>query len=66
MDDLIKMNDGQYQKYEELLLKRDQLNKDAGSIHTAYMKEFGELLLENFELKIDCIKKKKMIAYCFV
>ena len=64
MDELIKKNDGQYGKYEELLLKRDQFLKEAGSVHTAYMKEFGELLLKNFELKIDCIKKKKMISYC--
>jgi hypothetical protein len=64
MDEMIKKNNGQYNTYEELLVKRDQLTKEAGSIYTSYMKEFGELLLENFELKIECIKKKKMIAYC--
>lgn len=64
MNELIKKDDGRYKKYEELLLRRDQLNKEAGSIHTAYIKEFGELLLEDFELKIECIKKKKEISYC--
>ena len=64
MDELIKKENGKYKKYEELLLKRDQLNKEAGAIHTLYIKEFGELLLEDFELKIECIKKKKQISYC--
>ena len=64
MGDLIRKEDGQYKKYEELLLKRDQLAKEAESIHIAYMREFGELLLRNFELKIECIRKKKMITYC--
>ena len=64
MDELIKKENGKYKKYEELLLKRDQLNKEAGAIHTLYIKEFGELLLEDFELKVECIKKKKQISYC--
>lgn len=64
MNELIKKEDGKYKVYEELLIKRDQLIKDAGAIHTIYLKEFGELLLESFELKIECIKKKKMISYC--
>lgn len=64
MNELILKEDGKYKVYEELLLKRDQLNKDAGTIYAIYLKEFGELLLENFELKIECIKKKKMITYC--
>lgn len=64
MGELIVKDAGKYKKYEELLLKRDQLNKEAGSLNTAYVKEFGELLLKDFELKVECIKKRKMIAYC--
>ena len=41
MDELIKKENGKYKKYEELLLKRDQLNKEAGAIHTLYIKEFA-------------------------
>ena len=64
MDELIRKDQGLYKKYEELLLKRDQLYREAGSISTAYIREFGALMIEDFELKVECIKKKKMIAYC--
>ena len=53
-----------YDEYWELLVKRDQLFKEAGSYMTAYTAEFGDLISANFELKIECIKKKKMISYC--
>ena len=48
----------------ELLVQRDQYNKEAGSNMTGYIQEFGELLIKNFELKISCIEKKKAISYC--
>ena len=51
-------------QYEELLLKRDQLFRECGSIMTSFTKEFGDMITANFELKIECIKKKKTISYC--
>lgn len=51
-------------EYEELLLKRDQLFRESGSYMTAYTQEFGDLITANFELKVECIKKKKTISYC--
>ncbi|MBE5924693.1 MAG: hypothetical protein E7271_09550 [Lachnospiraceae bacterium] len=53
-----------YEEYEELLVRRDQLFKEAGSYMTGYTAEFGDLITANFELKIECIKKKKAISYC--
>ena len=53
-----------YQEYEELLLRRDQLCKEAGSILTAYTGEFGDMITSNFELKMACIREKKTINYC--
>ena len=64
MGELLIKEDGRYKEYEGLLLERDQFMKEACSIHVSYVKEFGELLLESFELKVDCIKKRKMIAFC--
>ena len=58
-----KVKDGLYDEYERLLLKRDQLYRDAGGILTVYTKIFGELINAVFEEKIACIKKKKEIAY---
>lgn len=49
---------------EELLVRRDRLYKEAGSFLVEYMKEFGELVVANFELKIACIEQKKAIGYC--
>ncbi|SCW68511.1 hypothetical protein SAMN02910456_02580 [Ruminococcaceae bacterium YRB3002] len=64
MNELILRDTGDYKKYEELLLKRDQLYKEACSIQCSYLKEFGALLLEDYELKVECIRIKKKIAYC--
>jgi len=52
-----------YQQYESLILQRDQLKKEAGSIWTAYLKIFGQLLTESFRLQVDCIRKKKEISF---
>jgi len=61
--DLIKSGSSDYETYEELLLERDQLEKEAGQMWIAYQKEFGALIVEIYEEKIECIKCKKNIAY---
>ncbi|MBO4478729.1 MAG: hypothetical protein J5757_10500 [Lachnospiraceae bacterium] len=53
-----------YDDYTELLVQKDQLQKEALSYQIAYTQEFGELICANFELKIQCIKVKKSISYC--
>ncbi len=58
-NDRTRIND-----YEELLLKRDQLFRESGSYMTSYTQEFGDMITENFKLKVECIKKKKTIRYC--
>lgn len=62
--DIIKTTDKRYEEYAKLLLKRDEVKKEAGSFLTAYICEFGELITKVFEAKIECIKKKKSIAFC--
>jgi hypothetical protein len=54
----------QKEEYEELLLKREQLYKEAKSIKISYVQEFGELTVMIFQAKLDCIRLKKTIAYC--
>ena len=61
--DLKKTRDELYEEYENLLQKRDQLEREAGSLQISYTKTFGELLNAVFEKKIECIRKKKEIAY---
>ena len=60
----VENDDTRVEEYEELLLKRDQIFRESGSILTAYTKEFGDMIMANFELKVECIKKKKIISYC--
>lgn len=50
--------------YERLLFRRDRLLKEAQQYLDLYLHEFGELLTELFRLKVSCIEKKKVIAFC--
>ena len=61
--EIIKIKNADYSRYEELLLTRDQLRKEAGIYHGLYVKEFGDLHLALFEKQISCIQKKKRIGY---
>lgn len=63
VSDLIEKED-RFEEYAELLAERDQLLKDCTSIRLVYTKEFGEQLVRNFELKLECIRMKKNISYC--
>lgn len=60
--ELIKSRDSKYTEYEDLLLERDRLEKEAGQIWTAYLRLFGSLIAENYEEKLSCVKCKKTIA----
>ena len=61
---IIKVKNGSYDEYEQLLLKRDHYRKEAGQILISYTKEFGELINAVFEKKIECIRLKKSISVC--
>lgn len=50
--------------YADLLALRDQRIKEADSYQIRYTREFGEMIVANFELKIACIREKKTISYC--
>ncbi len=63
MMELIKSADSKYERYEEFLLVKDQLEKEAGQIWTQYLREFGQLISDVFEKKVESIKRKKIIAY---
>ncbi len=62
MTDLVSKKDLTFERYEELIVQRDQLRKDASSIEIGYKKEFGRLITDSFKAKIECIKLKKTIA----
>ena len=65
-DDLIRVKNASYARYEELLLQRDAVKKEAFQHEREYVRVFGDLILQIFRMKMDCICKKKAIEYCRV
>ncbi|MCQ2506154.1 MAG: hypothetical protein MJ113_03155 [Lachnospiraceae bacterium] len=63
MNDIIKVKNTAYARYEEVLLQRDNLKKEAFLINRKYVAEFGDLIIQIFEKKIECIRKKKEIEF---
>ncbi len=61
--ELIRNENDKYSEYENLLLERDQYRKEAGQIWTAYTQTFGQLITDVYQEKLECIKRKKTIAY---
>ena len=64
MGEIIRVRNISYDKYEELILRRDALKKEAFHWDRSYVREFGDEILSVFQLKIECIKKKKTIEFC--
>ena len=64
MSELIRSNNDSYERYQELLIRRDVLRKEAFQYENEYVRRFGELIAKSFEAKIRCIEKKKIISYC--
>ncbi|MGN0481544.1 MAG: hypothetical protein ACI4EV_08230 [Lachnospiraceae bacterium] len=62
--DIVKVSNEGYSRYEELLLKRDKLKKQAFEYEMAYTRELGDLITKVFEQKVECIRKKKIISFC--
>lgn len=63
---LIRITGGNYSQYEELLLRRDEIEKEAEHILLEYTRIFGDINTDIFKLKIDCIALKKSISYCIM
>ena len=63
-DEIIRVSNSSYAKYEELLMRKDEAKKQAFQYERAYIREFGDLILELFQLKMESIRKKKTIEYC--
>lgn len=64
MSEIIRVKNVSYDRYEELLMRRDAVRKEAFMCERAYTREFGDLILVIFRMKIECIRKKKTIEFC--
>ncbi|MBQ0012469.1 MAG: hypothetical protein KBT07_07145 [Clostridiales bacterium] len=54
------------EQYIRLIVKRDQLQKDACFYEEEYLRVFGDEMLSIYEEKIKCIELRKKIHYCQV
>lgn len=64
MNDIMHIRNSSYSRYEELLMIRDNLQKEAFQWDREYIRIFGDKILKIFELKLECIRKKKTISFC--
>ncbi len=64
MYEIIRVKNISYDRYEEVLMRRDAIRKEAFIYERNFTKEFGDLILEVFRMKIECIRKKKTIEFC--
>lgn len=55
---------GLFEEFVDLTVRRDRLKKTCELLWIDYIKEFGDLIEENFKAQIEAIKAKKTIAYC--
>lgn len=64
MNEIMKVNNTPYGKYEELLLRKSALRKECFQLEQEYTRVFGEDILTLYRLQIECVKKKKTIEFC--
>lgn len=64
MTEIIKIKNSKFDEYEELINQRDRLLRDETQYNLLFSQTFGEYIIELFELQVEAIKYKKMIAYC--
>ena len=59
----MKIKSTSYKRYEELLYKKESLLKEANKYKQQYEAIFNPLIKEINEIKIDCIRKRKILSY---
>ena len=64
MNELIVIRDPAYDRYEELLLRKNDLKKECLHLELEYTRLFGEQIIAVFRKKIECVQKKKAIEFC--
>ena len=64
MSELSRANDASLDRYEKLLLLKNDLKKECFQLEQEYTREFGKEVLEIFHLQIECARKVKTIEFC--
>lgn len=64
MSELSRAKDATHDRYEKLLLLKNDLKKECFQLEQEYTREFGKEVLELFRLQIECARKVKTIEFC--
>jgi hypothetical protein len=64
MEELVRVKNSSYERYEELILRRDNVCKESFVYEIEYTKVFGKLIVAVFEEQLNCVRKKKTIEFC--
>lgn len=64
MQNVIKVKNVSYERYEELLLKKEALKKEAENYKIQYNEIFNVLNNDTYEARMECVKKRKIVSYC--
>ena len=58
-NDIIKVNDPSYARYESLLLRRDAVRKEAFECEQEFIRVFGELILKSLRKRSNASAKRR-------
>ena len=64
MSELSRAKDASLDRYEKLLLLKNDLKKECFQLEQEYTRVFGKEVLEIFHLQIECARKVKTIEFC--
>lgn len=52
------------EEYRNMIIQKENIKKEGIMWERKYYKEFGDLIKQSFELKVECILLKKQISFC--
>lgn len=64
MSELSRARDAALDRYEQLLLLKEDMERECFRLEQEHTREFGKEVLEIFRLEIECARKVKAIEYC--
>lgn len=64
MNEIVKVTNTGFKRYEELLLRKNDLKKECFLLEQEYIRVFGQEILAVFQAKVECAKKVKTIEFC--
>ena len=64
MSEIMRVNSASFDRYEELLLRKNDLRKECFQLEQEYIRVFGEDILAVFHARVECARKVKTIEFC--